>query len=167
MPHSFELFIKASPNLDIINIGDTIWFSIDDSNFLKDLHTSELINYKGAANLSTPLAVFEILGPQSLAEAANQFEYIIKKGHLIYNYGVNLISEIVFIESDIRYQLEVGIVPKNIGVFKVLFTYAANVYTHSDGCLKATFQFVFNNTDQHFDLGYNISGPGVYYFKVR
>jgi hypothetical protein len=165
--YSFELGIKAIPNQEIVNIGDTIWFSINDSNYLKDLFTAEIVNYRSAANLSVPIGFLEVLAADNHVEAANRFEYIIRKGSLVSNYRPNLIREIAFIESNNRYQIEVGVIPKTSGTFRVIFSNAANVYTNSDGCQKSKFNFVFKDTDQHFGLGFNVIGPGNYYFKVQ
>jgi hypothetical protein len=59
-----------------------------------------------------------------------------------------------------------GFVSIKKGIFRVLVESSANVYTRYKPCIIAGFGIKFSNPDQHFYLGYNISGEQVYYFKV-
>ena len=48
--YNFQLPVKAYPDKDSINIGDTIWLEIDESTILKDSISSSNIDYNGTEN---------------------------------------------------------------------------------------------------------------------
>lgn len=164
--YNFKVGIKALPNTDSIPLNDTLWFAINESTELQDLNLNRPVPFKNAANLSFVFGVWQVLGARELQPGVSSFDYVIKKGVNIRPLNPSFLKEFQLAEESNRYLLEVGFIPRTKGVFRVLTENAANVYTKDNPCDKASFSVNYVDTDQHFYLGYNISGEGVYYFKV-
>lgn len=164
--YNFQTNITASPGGDSIQLQDTLWFVIDDSVQLRDMNTNTLINFSNAANLSFVFGIDKVISATIILPAADSFQYIFKKGNNIPPLRPDELREFKLAEESNRYKLEVGFIPKSKGIYRVLVENSANVYTHDNPCDKASFAIKFINANQHFYLGYNIYGEGVYYFKV-
>jgi len=165
--YNFKAGIIATPITDSIFLNDTLWFTIDESTQLKDTITNSFIDFKNAANLSFVFGIRLVISSQNFIPAAGAFNYIIKKGNLISSVDTSLFREFLVSEEGNRYKLQVGFLPKQAGIFRVLVENSSNVYLRDKSCYKANFAAKFTNADQHFYLGYNIGGDGVYYFKVK
>lgn len=164
--YKFELNVTAIPGIDSITLNDTLWFSINESTQLKDLNSGNIITFDDAANLSLVFGIRKVISAQSVIPAADSFIYIIKKGSNVSSLDLSRLREFLLSEESANYKLEVGFVPLKKGVFRVLIEDASNVYRRRNSCPKAYFAVKFVNLDPHYYLGYNISGNGVYYFKV-
>jgi hypothetical protein len=152
--------------MDSIALNDTVWFKIDESVQLQDLSTNNLINFSNAANLSFVFGINKVISATVVLPTADSFSYFVRKGVNVSAIQLDLIREFKPIEEVGRYKLEVGFIPQKKGIFRVLIENSSNVYTRDKPCDKADFAVKFTNADQHFYLGYNIYGDGVYYFKV-
>lgn len=170
--YSFEMAVKAYPNLDSIPVGDTIWIEINEPVSLKDLNTNTNVNYGGVVNLGTNIGFQEIIGttPQ-IINAADDFSFKIINGVDATSSNSDLFREYLFTERNGAFLFKLGVIPKRFGTFRMNLGRAANVYTVNDKCSKASFVFNFENTNQHFYLYPNgdstPSGGGTYYFKVK
>ena len=164
--YSFKLNISANPGTDSIAVNDTLWFKIDESTQLTDVFTNRVVDFSNAKNLSYVFAIHKVVSSVSFTPAADSFLYVIKKGQYAGSLNPTYLREYLLQEETGRYKLEVGFIPVKKGVFTVLVENSANVYTRDKPCIKAGFGIKFSNPDQHFYLGYNISGEQVYYFKV-
>ncbi len=164
--YNFKVGIKARPNIDSIALSDTLWFTINESNELSDVNLNRPVLFKNAANLSFVFGIRKVISAQTIQPSVSSFNYVIRKGTNIQPFDPLLFKEFQLVEENNRYLLEVGFIAKEKGIFRVLTESAANVYTRDNQCDKAGFSIRYVDTDQHFYLGYNISGEGVYYFKV-
>jgi len=165
--YNFQVTINAVPDNDSILINDTVWFSIDESTELRDLTTNNIVNFNGATNLSFVFGIWKVISAQSLQPAAGSFTYFFKKGNFVSPVDSTFLREFALVEEINRYKLQVGFIPKQTGIFRILVENSANVSSRNVSCAKANFAIKFVNTNQHFYLGYNIWGEGVYYFKVK
>lgn len=171
--YNFEIGIIARPNLETINLGDTIWLYIDESNLFKDMQTGQLITYGDAANLGSAIGFQKLDSTgQFNTKAANMFHFMPKVGIETRNVDSELFREYLFEEKNKRYIFKLGVVPKQSGTFRLVFSNAANVYRENDKCTKASFTLNFKETDQHYYLHPNFQGGptpigGDYYFKVN
>ncbi len=170
--YSFEIAVKTIAAKDSVLINDTIWLKIEELTTLRDLRSSQLINYGGAENLGSAIAFQEIVGTMpDIVSAANEFNFHVKKGRLITSVDELLFREFLFSENSGRYFFELGVIPKRRGIFRLGFSNAQNVYTKSDKCTKSFFTINFKDTDQHFYLfpggAGTPPGGGTYYFKVK
>ncbi len=170
--YNFEMGIKAFPDKDSIHIGDTVWLLIDEPTTLKEVQTGRVIDYSGAANLGSAIGfqTFSLDRGQFTVDAAQKFNFSIVQGVETANVNPALYHEYLFSEVNNRYIFKLGVIPKEKGLFRLVFSNAANVYRKNDKCTKANFTLNFNNTNQHYYLNPNYQGGtfvgGDYYFKV-
>jgi len=172
--YSFELGVKAYPDKDSINVGDTIWLEINEPTTLKDAFTGQMIDYSGAANLSTTIGIAELISANTVETRGNTFfNFLVLNGTEIFRPDTNSFREYRFDEINNKYQFKIGVIPKKTGVYKLFVGSAANVYRAMDQCTRASFAINFTSTNQH--LFYNEivlpgvilpEGGGVYLFKV-
>jgi hypothetical protein len=169
--YSFNIYAKAFPNLDSINVGDTIWFEINQPTLLKDNFSGNNIDFKGAVNLGSAIGFGEFFGIDSVRNAANYFDYDLITGTQVSNTNTAQIREFKFSEINNFYVFKLGVIPKLKGIFGIGFSNATGVYRTSDNCAKADFEISFKDTDRHFYLNQNIGSDttfslGSYFFKV-
>jgi hypothetical protein len=171
--YNFEIGIRAFPDKDSIRVGDTLWLEVNEPTTLNDVQTGRAIDYSGAANLGSAVGfqAFSRNESQFVTPAAGKFNCLVLKGTETSNVDSNLYHEFLFAEINSEYVFVLGIVPKESGIFRLVFSNAANVYREDDRCTKANFTLNFKDTDQHFYLfpgGANTpAGGGTYYFKVN
>lgn len=164
--YSFRLNISANPGIDSVALFDTVWFKIEESTQLMDLISNKIVDFSNAGNLSYVFALRKVISATEVLPAADSFHYFIKKGVNIPSLDPTRLREIKLIEEAGKYKLDVGFIPQKKGIYRVLVENSANVYIRDKPCIKAGFAIKFINADQHFYLGYNISGDQVYYLKV-
>lgn len=169
--YTFKIGVKANPNLDSINIGDTIWLDINEPVVLTDLESGMQINYSNATSLSALIGFQEVLSATQFRNAANDFRFKVILGLETTNTNSLLFREYFFAEQNGRYLFKLGIVPLTLGIYRLIFENAANVFRNNSNCEKASFKFDFQQTDQHFYLypggAGTPPGGGAYYFKVK
>lgn len=172
--YSFVLPVKAYPDKDTVNIGDTIWFEINEGTSFKNGQTGEIVDYSGAANLGSVLSFgnYNTVLKSWTNESPNSFSLVISNGYgkLVNQTAIDI--EYLFSEKDKNYIFLLGVVPKKSGLFSLLFSNSNNTYRKNDKCTKANFNILFENTNQHYPLnpfyipGTNPRG-GDYYFVVK
>jgi hypothetical protein len=169
--YSFKLNIEVMPSVDSLNIGDTLWFKLNTPIQLSDLNSNTQINYGGAINLGSSINV-RGLSPQRefTLEAVNKFNYSLKEGALLRQ--TNDFIEYNFSEKNEAFIFNLGLISKESGTYRVLFSNAANVFRNSDKCTKAGFTINIGNTNRNpylnpFYTGGIYPEGGDYYFVVR
>jgi hypothetical protein len=171
--YSFEINVKAVPNSDSINVNDTIWLVLDESINLLDRTTNSSVNYDNAANLGSAIGFQKAIFFPSLdfIPSAAKFNFILIDGQETSNANATLFREYLFSENSNKYKFRLGVIPKDTGIYRFVFSNAANVYRKNDNCTKASFEINFKQTNQHRYLipgfGNNTSKGGDYYFKVK
>lgn len=173
--YSFELGIKAYPDKDSINVGDTIWLEVNEPTTLKDGFTGQMINYSGAVNLGSAISFAKLIAPSVTDDqVAFNFKYVLIQGNELTRPDTAKYREFKFDELNSYYKFKLGIIPKVQGIFKMFVSNAADVYRYNDKCTKAGFAINFKETNQHFYFnevsfpGIILSGKnGVYFFKVQ
>ena len=170
--YSFNLPIVAYPDKEEVAISDTLWFEMKHSVLLMDHLTEEIVNYSGAANLGSAINFSKLNDTIFSEKSVAKFDYILEKGvDLGRSLDPERLKEYRFVEEDGYYLFKLGIVPKEPGIYLVLFSSAKNVYRHKDECTKASFEMAFFNTDQHYTLNPNYRGGNLvgrdYYFSVK
>jgi hypothetical protein len=173
--YSFEMGIKAYPDKDSINVGDTIWLEVNEPTTLKDALSGRVIDYSGVVNLGTAISFAKLIAvSQTNDQVAANFKFILLQGNEIARPDTAKYREFNFRELNGFYKFQLAIIPKETGVFKMFVSSAANVYRKNDKCTKAGFTINFKETNQHFYFnevsfpGIILSGKnGVYLFKVK
>lgn len=169
---NFQMGIKAYPDKDTINVGDTIWLEIIEPVTLTDVQTGRTVDFSGAANLGSALAFHKLSTDNRFTiPAADKFMFLLQKGEQVASLDPSYGRQYLFVEETGTYLFRLGIIPKESGVYSILFSNAANVYRKNDECTKAAFGLNFKNTNQHYYLHpFYTGGPtpvgGDYYFKV-
>jgi hypothetical protein len=167
--------IKAYPDFDSINIGDTVFLEINQSTTLIDIGTNSPVSFTNAANLGTAISIGELISPNMVNQFVNKdFYFNLIFGMTVSRPDSNNYREYLFAETSQTYRFKLGIIPKKIGIFKLFVSNAANVYRSNDECTKASFAINFENTNQHLYLN-EVSFPGIippagggiYLFKVK
>ena len=178
--YSFSINVNARPNLDSININDTIWLELDTPTLLTDINSGNPIEYSSAANLSTVIQAGRFVGGSVLnpgvVDADNEFEFVVVKGSALQNNNPGVITEIKPLENNGHYLIKCGIIPKIKATYGIAISNAVNVYRITEKCDKAGFSITFANTNQHLYL-YEQNRPGytlseyerthMYCFKVK
>lgn len=169
--YAFKIGVKATPNLDSILVGDTIWLDINEPVTLQDIGSGNQVNFSNATNLGSNMGFQEVLSATQFRNAANDFSYKLISGIETANTNPQLYREYLFNEQNGRYLFKLGVVPQAVGVYRVVFGNAANVVRNNSNCERASFQIDFQQTDQHFYLHPGGAGTppggGAYYFKVK
>lgn len=179
--YSFQTSIRAFPDLDSINIGDTIWIELTSSTNLSDGISGNTVDFSGAENFGTDINFYEFIGgnfsnPGVLA-AVDAFDYKLTTGTFIPdNHLPEQNKDYRFAEIGNEYRFKLGVIPKRKGTFSFSPGNASNVYTKKRPCDKANFLITFENTNQHLYF-YEQNRPGytlseyerthVYCFKVK
>jgi len=177
--YSFTVNMTATPDVDSIHRNDTIWLQMNVSGNLVDNLSGSTVNYSNAENLSTVIQVGKFIGGNisspGVVDADNEFQYQIITGTEIQNNYPGVITEVKPAKNNGKYILKIAVVPKNIGIFGLSISNAANVFQQGNTCEKASFEFIFGNTSQHLYFyqqnrpGYQISAyetKHLYCFKV-
>ena len=171
--YNFEIGVKAYPDFDSLNIGDTLWFNINTPDTLRDKQTNALINYSGVANLGSVISMEKLYNNSFTIKALNKFKLILLKGMKLNNTkDPDLFNEYRFEDNNGFFQFKLGIIPLESGTYGLIFSDAANVYRKSEACTKAYFTINFTQTNQHYYLNPNFQGGplpvgGDYYFYVK
>lgn len=171
--YQFELPVKAYPNIDSINIGDTLWFEINESVILKN-SDGNMVDYSGAENLGTVIDVQKIDSINKLfVESVNNFDYKVERGKEIMR--TNLYVEYAFSELNNRFFFKVAFIPKEKGIFRIGVGSSNNTFREGDKCSKAKFTINFKETNSH-DYYIRLVNPNApvnvlvtnnYFFKVK
>jgi hypothetical protein len=172
--YGFQLPVKAYPDKDSISIGDTVFFEINESTSFNDTQSGQIVDYSGAENLGSVLAFgnYDTSLKSWTNENPSNFNLVLINGYGNLVNQTNIDIQYRFFEKDKRYRFLIGVVPKKKGLFSLLFSNSNNTYRKSDKCTKASFNIIFEDTNQHYPLnpfyipGTNPRG-GDYYFVVK
>jgi hypothetical protein len=169
--YNFEITVKGNPGKDTLVIGDTLWFELNSPTQLKDTKDNSIVNYSGAANLGSAVNFRALSNAKEYTiEAVNKFGYFLKEGLQLRATNDNI--EYNFNEKNNRFVFLLGVLPKEKGTYRILFSNAANVYRNNDQCTKAAFVINIENSDRHpylnsFYTGGTYPPGGDYYFVVK
>jgi hypothetical protein len=178
--YSFPANAKAYEDLDSIIINDTIWIEFDHSVIFRDTLSGQNIEYSNAANLGFGLTFDKFVGGSvsnpGTIPAVSSFSILLLHGTALNSLQPDRIKSFNFLELNGRYIFKIGIVAKEVGVFSVSISNAANVYRRNTECEKASFNITYSNTNQHLYF-YEQNRPGytpsqyemthMYCFKVK
>ena len=179
--YTFEATIKIFPHDSIIHIGDTLWLNSSFPIRLNDISTGKLIDYSNATDIESTLSIAKLINGNIIPEGSvYNFNYVSEIGQ-VYN-ATNIpspqtVQQLRFQQVDTNYQLRIGIIVKDTGVFALgIGNGLSNNRNHSKKCEKASFQFAISQTSQHVNYyqawrpGYTLSPSDIaklYCFKVE
>jgi hypothetical protein len=177
----FSINIRVFPDMDSVNINDTVWLEFISPTRLTDVVSGNSINYDNAINLGTSINFYQFTGgsfsnPGAIA-AVDAFEYKLVYGVFVPDDVLpNQNKDYHFIQVNSEYKFKLGIIPKRIGVFSFSPSNSGTVRRANDNFSKAGFDIIFSNTSQHLFF-YEQNRPGytpseyerthMYCFKVK
>lgn len=173
--YGFAIGIKAYPDMDSINIGDTVWLEVNEPTTLNDLQTGRMIDYSNASNLGSAIGIVELISVNTVNTDGNSFfKFSISAGSEIIRSDTSRFREYSFAELNNRYEFKLGVIPQKKGVYKMFISNASNVIRKNDKCTKANFAINFKTTNQHLYFNEIVlpgvtlpAGGGIYLFKVK
>ena len=169
----------AYPTRDSIRVGDTLVVEISMPTTLRDTLTNSLIDFSDAIGIGNSFSM-DIFTGGSVSNpgssfAANNFEYYVFNGQSINSSFPERIRNYTFNKVASTFILKVGIIAKSIGIYALAISDAPLVSRKGDNCTRASFTFLFGNTNQHLYF-YQNNRPGyvisdyerqhMYCFKV-
>lgn len=171
--YSFVLNPRVYPDKDTIFTGDTIWVGINSSDTFMDFMSNHPVKFDNAENLGTSMGFIKLMNasPIQLADAVNDFNFILINGEEIKSPNVQLLKEYLIHEINGIYKFTLGIIPKSSGTYSFNLGNAANVFKTGQPCPKASFLMKLTQTNQHYYLypgGSGVTPAGAdYYFYVK
>lgn len=167
----FEISAKVTPDYDTIKAGDSLVLEISESTSFIDVNTGQSINFSNAANLGTAIGFQRY---DSLArfwhDAAESFRFYLVKGKSTPSLNELLFREYLFAETNNRYLFKLILVPRQKGLFRLVFSNSSNTYRKNDPCPKANFAINLKETSHNRGLvgpaDESIPG-GDFYFIVN
>ena len=172
--YSFSMDSRVFPDMDSINMNDTLWLEIRGPVLLRDNLSGQMIDYSNAANLGTVVRLIELQGSSNFRGAFSDFNLKIEYGSVgLVTSDPESMKEFLFNEYNNEYIFQLGIIPKRVGIYRIGFENAANVYRRNEGCIKSGFSFSIKNTNCHTyynNQNFNITNTDstrLYCFKVK
>lgn len=179
--YSFVIHSQITPDMDSVNIGDTIFLVSSFPSMLQDQNTSAQVDYSGSKEIAGDLGVYELVSTDTLAkDAVFNFDYFSITGRVYNDRSIpspDGIQQLAWEEISGNYELKIGLIPKASGLYILsVGNGLSNGQKNNRNCSKASFNITLENTKQHFYLLYSWNpnaqfyGDGksrVYYFKVK
>ncbi len=156
---------KIMPEIDSVNIGDTLKFSSIISNTPFDYNTNKLINFRGNAIIGTTLAIRYIAGGNSLIDAVDSFDYFLISGKLEdHSTNPKRLKDLYWIEKNNMYSAEFGIIPRKKGNYMVTLPDALGKLIISQNCGNGASIYLSNsniNNNAYLSKPYYSSTPSI------
>ena len=119
--YSFAATIQISPDDSIIHRGDTLWLNSLFPTSLNNLSTGELIDYSNATDIESTLSIAKLVNGNIIPQGSvYNFNYVSEIGQ-IYNAtdipSPQTVQQLRFQQVAANYQLKIGIIAKDTGVF--------------------------------------------------
>lgn len=179
--YSFSVNASIKPDLDSINVGDTIYILSSFSSFLKDNNSGQEINYTNATNLVSNVGIGRIeIGNPMPIDAVADFDYFSVNGRIYNDKNIaspDGVQQLSYEESNGMYKLKVGLIAKKPGIYTLGIGNGISTGRKGGrGCEKASFEISLKNTNQHLYLFQslfpnhqpnNYEVQHAYYFKVN
>lgn len=160
--HLFTIDFNFTDGKDSINIGDTIWLSCETSTTMFDKNTQTEIDFRNAENIASALTIADVAKFRSLQRGAiDSFSFIKVIGDIFTDQKLDPAGtkQIVFLESDSKYQFKTGIIAQKKGTYIFSIADITTVFIKNKGkCGKASFEVKIANTNKHLYLFENMWG---------
>lgn len=148
---SFKIGVKAYPDIDSVNVNDTLYLEINEPVNFKEVNNGATINFANAGNLGMGVSFLEILEGAKTQGAIDKFKiYLITGANANNNYDPTSLQEFLFKEEGAFYKFKIAVVAQKAGRFVITISNASNVYQKNNVCNKAFFEINYKETNQHF-----------------
>ena len=152
--YSFNVNAQIGPDADSVRVGDTIFLTSNFSTKLRDVVSGDSINYSNSEGIGSDLSILKLItGVYPGQDAAKNFEFISITGKIYNDPGIpspNRVQQLTYQEDNNSYQLKIGIIPKQTGLYYLGVDNGLSIGRKSShSCEKAAFSINLNNTNQH------------------
>jgi hypothetical protein len=176
--YNFKVSATFSPEIDPINVGDTLWFTSQTSTKMLNQLTGKEEDYGGAANFGSALGIRElIVGSDTLVDAVKDFSVLSIVGNVYTDPGFlpGRVKQLTYVEQNGFYKVAFAIIANRRGIYAFSIADAKNVL--KEKCKRANIEITFSNADKHLhylkDIYYKgapiaeIDKTHVYCFEVK
>ena len=175
--YNFNMQEVFYPERDSILIGDTLFIEASHSTTFNDTLTNKLIDFSGS-NIGGSLRVLRLPDSSTIAVGGmNDFNILVLKGSAVGNdYIPSENKEFVFGESNNNYDLKIGFVAKQKGLFLMSLGNSLGIIKKRGGCEKANILITNANINNHLffyenwlhsNLISKYEKTHIYCFKVK
>ncbi|MCS6821765.1 MAG: hypothetical protein NZ551_07840 [Microscillaceae bacterium] len=152
----FEVFFQINPNVRTYNIGDTLWLQTQFSSFMKDEKGGAVVDFSNAENFGVDVG-FLLLNPETKTRpSADSFTFVEKIGSITIKSESSkpTLRRAYFAENNRLYELKIGIITKEKGIFTIGLNYSPNVKRKNAGKCDAyaRVNYKYQVANLHFDL---------------
>lgn len=151
--HRFEVTAQISPKTDSLAIGDTLWIESTASTTMRDLRSGQDVDFDNAANFGSTIRVAELqFKSDTLIDAVNRFTILtlLGKAYTIAKLKPARVLQFEYAQIGKQYQLRLGLICRQKGVFGLFISDAASVYQRNKSvCEGASILIKVSNTDKH------------------
>lgn len=174
--YNFNMQEVFSPEKDSILVGDTVFMESSHSTSFKDTLTTMLIEF-GGSQIGVNLGLLRFPDTSATPDGGmNDFSILVFKGKAVGNDNIPTQNKgFLFAEDGGNYELKIGFVAKQKGVYAISLGNSMGIIKKRSGCEKANILITNGNVSNHlyfyinFFRGLPISEytkTHVYCFKV-
>lgn len=172
--YSFSVNSQIAPDLDSVNVGDTIFLISSFPTKLIDQTTGQMIEYGNSTGVGSNLGIVKLINGNSMPlDAVKDFNFISVTGTIYNDLNVpnpNKFQQLKYQEVNNFYTLKIGISPKQKGTYSLgIGNGLSNGRLKNRNCEKASFSITLFNTNQHLSYfsAWNPNGTLGDYEKSR
>jgi hypothetical protein len=161
--YTFNVAEAFSPEVDSINIGDTLWLQSSVLKLQADTGTHKEIDFSSAENLGTNLIISDISKfTTSLRGAVDSFNFLKINGNIfsVANTDEKAVKQLTYTQTANSFELKIGIVALKAGSY--IFSVPDNPSVYRKGMTKCglgNFRILNQNNNKHLYLFENLLGP--------
>jgi len=148
--YQFEMQERFSPEIDSINVGDTLWMEASHSTTFPDRNTGQDVEF-GSSSPGTNIRIFKFgESYPDIAGAINDFKFVTINGREAggdHNPAEN--KSYYFDEVNLKYTMKVGFVAQQQGVYVFSVGNSLGIVKQGLGCEKASIEILNANIDKH------------------
>ncbi len=176
--YSFNVTSEFSPQLEVYNVGDTVFFKSTFPTILLDAITNTLIDYSNNIGVggTFTLSSFDTIAKQ-LLPARDSFELKFQVGKFeeipvvsSRNYAINLIYEL-----NNNFEIILAVICKKKGIYQLAITDLGSQGIRGQNCTNAGFNMTVTNSNKNLNLfQYALGYPAdalhiknIYCFRVK
>ncbi len=165
-PYSFNVTSEFSPEKEVYNIGDTIYFTSTFPKTLLNLVSNQQVDYSNSFGIGGNIGIGIIDSiNHKFDNSVDSFTYINVIGD--YNIGLNKSFNFTLKENLTEYQIKVKIVIKRKGNYIFGVSDLGSQGLNGQNCTNAGFNMIVSNMNKHFSILTNANIPGVNLDIVR
>jgi hypothetical protein len=175
-PYSFNVTSEFSPQREVYNVGDTIFFNSTFPKTLTNLISNQLVDYNNSVGVNGTLT-FSNLDTlnRTVQDALNKFQILDFIGFTSSIQTVPNSGKMINFSEITTYQIKIGIILKNKGIFQLAVSDLFSKGLSGKDCTNAGFNMTVTNSNKNLNLfqyalGYTpdaLLQKSIYCFRVQ